>query len=134
MVFGYTSDATFTAGGPTWANVRFRNVIDFAGTPLARGGDGHRARGIGSLVVGPRGAGGDAGGQVLDQDQLTGLRVTVEDVVPWQGGSSVVIRTELPGNLIRAQYDVATRGAAGQRDLRSRTPGTTISVGLQRLP
>ena len=132
MVFGYTSDATFTPGGPTWANVKFRNVIDFAGVPSPGEGTGI-GTGTGSWWWDPAALAAMKAGDVLDENQLTGLRVTVEDVVPWQGGDSVVIRTELPGNRIRGQYDVTTGVLLGT-EIFQQNAGTTISVGLQRLP
>lgn len=132
MVFGYTTDATFTPGGTTWANVRFRNVIDFAGNPSPAEATGI-ASGTGSWWWDPAALAGMSTGDVLDQDALTGLKVTVEDTLPWQGGASVIIRTELPGNRIRQQYDVATGVALGS-EIFQQNAGTTISIGLQRMP
>lgn len=132
MVFGYTSDATFSPGGPTWANVRFRNVIDFAGSPSPGEATGI-ATGTSSWWWDPAALAAMQPGDVLDEDALTGLKVTVEDTLPWQGGQSVIIRTELPGNRIRTQYDVATGVALGT-EIFQQNAGTTISIGLQQLP
>jgi hypothetical protein len=132
MVFGYASEATFSPGGPTWANVRFRNVIDFNGTPSPVEATGI-GTGTGSWWWDPTALAAMTAGDVLDQDALTGLTVTVEDTLPWQGGQSVIIRTELPGNRIRTQYDVATGVALGT-EIFQQNAGTTIAIGLQRMP
>ncbi len=132
MVMPMTVEATFTEGGPTWANVRFRNVIDFSGVPNAAEGT-NLATGAGSWWWDPTALAAMKRGQVLDEIPLLSGRVTVEDIVPWQGGSSVIVRTELPGNVVRAQFDVATGVLLGN-ELTQSAQGTTISVGLDQLP
>jgi len=72
-------------------------------------------------------------GQVLDEMPLLSARTTVEDVVPRQGGSSVVVRAELPGNVFRSRFDVAT-GVLLDNELIQSAQGTTIAGGLRELP
>ncbi|MFN8622319.1 MAG: hypothetical protein U0869_16425 [Chloroflexota bacterium] len=132
MTFGYTTDASFTKGGPTWATVKFKNVIDFTGNPSPGEGTGI-ATGTGTWWYDPASLAAMQRGQVLDKDPLSGATVTVEDVLPWQNGQSVILRTDLPGNRVRSQYDVATGVLLGT-EIWQQAQGTTISIGLQRLP
>ncbi len=132
MTFGYSTDATFSPGGPTWANVRFRNTIDFNGTPSPADATAI-GTGTGSWWWDPPSLAAMRSGQVLDENPLTQLRVSVEDTPAWQGGDSVIIRTEMPGNRIRGQYDVATGVLLGT-EIFQQNAGTTIAIGLERLP
>jgi len=132
MVMPMSVEATFTEGGPTWANVRFRNVIDFSGVPNASEAT-NLATGVGAWWWDPAALAEMQRGQVLDEIPLLSARMTVEDIVPWQGGRSVMVRTELPGDVFRAQFDLATGVLLGN-ELTQSAQGTTISVGLQQLP
>jgi hypothetical protein len=132
MVLGYTSEATFGAGGPTWARVASRSTIDFAGVPSPADATSI-GTGAGTWWWDPASLAAMQPGDVLDRDPLVSLTVTVEDAPRWQGGESVVIRTELPGNRIRGQYDTATGVLLGT-EIVQQSQGTTISIGLQQLP
>lgn len=132
MTMPMTSEATFTPGGPTWVNVRFRNTIDMSGYPNTAEGT-NLATGTGSWWWDPAALAAMTRGQVLDEDTLLSARATVEDVLPWQGGDSVIIRTELPGNVFRAQFDVASGVLLGSEIFQAQQ-GTTMRLGLDALP
>jgi hypothetical protein len=72
-------------------------------------------------------------GQVLDEDPVLSARVSVEALAPWQGGDSVIIRTDLPGNTVRAQFDTASGVLLGT-EIHQAAQGTTMALGLDRLP
>ena len=74
MVMPMTSEATFTEGGPTWANVRFRNVIDFSGVPNASEGT-NLATGVGAWWWDPAALAAMERGQVLDEMPLLSARI-----------------------------------------------------------
>jgi hypothetical protein len=72
-------------------------------------------------------------GQQLDADPVTGERVTVAFVgQAANGGSVVVIESQLPGVSSRAVYDAAN-GMLTAYDLRMASSGITVSVTLQEV-
>ena len=70
------------------------------------------------------------GGEVLDQDPVTGQQTAVAAVGGGQGGNVVSIDTVLPGTVARASYDLGS-GTLIAYETHAASSGTTIRLQLQ---
>ena len=72
-------------------------------------------------------------GQVLDNDPVTGLQVTVGAAGRGPAGPTVDIETQLPGTAGRVTYDVGS-GVLLRYQVQTQSNGTTIDLSLQAMP
>ena len=120
--------ATFTGqGGSTWSPFTARTTVPQLGLDNS---SASVAGPNGALWFDPQSLAAMSGGQVIDQDGLTGEQVSVVGVGPGaQGQPTVTIENRVPGNLLRSTYDQQSGMLLGF-DLQQASAGTTISVQL----
>ncbi len=118
---------TFGSGGAAWRSFSARTLIpDLPEDSRALGVTGP----TGVYAYSPAALATMTAGQVLDQDPVTGEVVTVAAVAPSANGSTVVeIDSQLPGNLVRSTYDLAS-GLLVAYETQSASNGQTISLQL----
>lgn len=132
MVYPASLSVGFDSGGPTWLEYMTQLWVDFAGLPNLTAATGV-AGGSGPYWVDPDVLAYAVEGELVDEDPITGERVTIERVGPGPAGQAVTILSELPGITSRAMFDSGTGVLLGTA--RSETAsGITIELGLDALP
>lgn len=132
VVYPARMGVTFGAGGPTWLEYGVEMLIDFAGVPNLSTATGV-AGGSGPYWIDPRVLAYAAEGQVIDEDPITGERVTVERVGSGPVGEAVTMFSEMPGLSGRAMYDLETGVLLGIARTEA-SSGITTEFGLDALP
>ncbi len=129
-VFTWPMEQTvqFGAGGRTWATFTNHTVVTFNGIPQSSDGKGV-ASSVGLYWYDPAALATMSPGQLLDEDPVTGARITVESVEPGGTGAVVNIQQQLNGVLLQLGYD-RDRGVLLTFRMRSETAASDISVQL----
>lgn len=130
-IYPVQSTVTLSAGGPTWLTYRADSVVDFAGLPNTSQGAGI-AGGTGPYWIAPDVLAHAREGQVIDEDPITGQRLTVTWVGSGPNGQAVTIGSEVAGLPSSATYDMATGVllAATRTEVGA---GITINIQLQSI-
>ncbi len=124
-MFRYPVEATVTLGdvGADWAITSTTTSVDYGNGYV----DSSQATGatgaVGQYWYARAGLAQLAAGDVLDEDPLTGARVTVDAV----GSGVVTIRTQLTGATVVASYDLAD-GAMTTMDLEQGMSTTRLQL------
>lgn len=114
-------------GGATWSAFNGRTTVPQLGMDSTVQGV---ATGNGPLWFDPQTLAQLSAGQVLDEDGLTGERISVAFVGQGGNGQPVVaIDSQMPGKFVRSTYELDTGMLLGF-DLQQQNAGTTISVQL----
>lgn len=103
-VFPMQSTITFGEIGSTWAAFTSRSVIDVNGYEQPTDGAGVTGS-TGLYWYDPATLGAMSPGDLLDEDPVTGARVSVESVAPGAYGTLVTLTTAMDGVTVRAGYD-----------------------------
>ena len=127
-VFPMTSTVTFGDVGGTWATVASHTVTDLGGSPQVS--DGTSATGpTGPYWYDPASLATMTPGDLLDEDPVTGARISVESAGSGSDGSVVTTVTEMNGVTVRAGYDMRT-GVLVSLEIVQAVTGGTISLQL----
>lgn len=132
LVYPASMGVEFGAGGPTWLEYGTQLLVDFSGIPNLTTASGV-AGGNGPYWIDPGVLAYAAPGQLIDEDPITGQRVTIEAVGPGPNGEAVTIASAMPGITSRATYDVAT-GVLLTTTRTEDASGITIDLALDALP
>lgn len=127
-VYPMETTVSFGEGGQTWATFSSRTVIDLGGSQRPTDAAG---------VTGPTGLywydpstlATMNPGDLIDEDPVTGARITVESVGPGATATVVSIFTEMNGVTVRLGYDAGTGVLVGL-ELYQAVTGGTVSLQL----
>ncbi len=128
----FSSRASFTDVGTTWAQYSTEATVTLAGTPTTSSNTGATG-GAGPYWWDPAALATMTAGQVLDTDPVTGQTVTVTAVGVGPLGPAVTIASALPGLASEAVYDVAT-GVMLSSLVTTQSWGTTLRASLTQMP
>lgn len=132
IVYPASMDVEFDAGGPTWLEYGTRLLVDLAGIPNLTAATGV-AGGDGPYWIDPGVLAYATEGQLVDEDPITGERVTIERVGPGPAGDAVMLLSEMPGISSRATYDIET-GVLLATARSEAASGITIELVLDAMP
>jgi hypothetical protein len=126
-VFSWPVQATVTFGevGATWATFTSHSVADYGQYQQPTDSSGTTGS-TGVYWYDPSSLATMQTGQVLDEDPITGARVTVDSAEP---GGLVSLLTEMNGASLRLGYDSAS-GALVTMDTTNSTTGITLQLQL----
>ncbi len=126
-VFSYPMQATVTFGdvGQTWAKFTSHSVVDYGLYQQPADASGTTGA-TGVYWYDPFSLSTFQPGQVLDEDPITGARVTVESSDP---GGLVSLLTEMNGASVRLGYDAAS-GVLVSMETTNATTGITVQLQL----
>lgn len=120
------------AGGPTWLAYGTQLLVDIGGVPNLTTATGV-AGGNGPYWIDPGVLAYATEGQLIDEDPITGERVTIEAVGAGPNGEAVTIVSAMPGITSRATFDVET-GVLLATSRSEDASGITIDLALDALP
>ncbi len=123
---------TFREGGPTWMAYGTEVLVDFAGVPNLTTGTGV-AGGGGPYWIDPGLLALAEPGQLIDEDPITGERVSVEWTGAGPAGDAVTILSQMPGITGRATYHLGT-GVLLAISRSEAASGITTEFALDALP
>jgi hypothetical protein len=103
-VFPMQSTVTLGETGATWAAFTSQTVIEVNGQGQPTGGAGVTGS-TGLYWYDPATLAAMSPGDLLDEDPITGARMTVESVDPSGSGALVTLATAMNGVTVRAGYD-----------------------------
>jgi hypothetical protein len=124
MVDPVEATVTLDDVGPGWATFSSRTSVDYNGYLDTAQGTGATGA-VGQYWYAPDALRQLRAGAVLDEDPVTGARVTVDAV----DGSGVTLRTEMPGVSVVATYDPSS-GAMTAMTIEQSGSYTTTEVRL----
>ena len=107
VIYPAAMTVTLSAGGPTWLAYRIRGLVQIRGLPSQTTGTGVAA-GTGPCWIAPSALANAREGQVIDEDPITGQRLTVTRVGAGPAGTAVTIASEVAGLPSTGTYDRAT--------------------------
>jgi hypothetical protein len=127
-VYPMETTVSFGEGGRTWATFSSHTVIDLGGSQQPTDATG---------VTGPTGLywydpatlATMNPGDLLDEDPVTGARITVESIGPGAAGTVLTILTDMNGVTVRLGYDAGT-GVLVALELYQAVTGGTVSLQL----
>ena len=128
-VYPMRSTITFGEVGSSWAAFASRTVIDVSGYEQATDGAGVTGS-TGLYWYDPATLAAMSPGDLIDEDPITGARVTVESVDPSGSGMLVTITTAMNGVTVRAGYD-RDGGALLTLELVQAVTGGTVRLQLE---
>jgi len=126
----YPMQSTISLGevGPTWAAFTSHTVIDVNGYEQPTEGAGVTGP-TGLYWYDPAALAAMSTGDQLDEDPVTGARISVEAVEPGAYGTLVTITTAMDGVTVRTGYDVGS-GALFTLEIVQDVTGGTIRLDL----
>ena len=131
LTFPMDLAVTLGQGGSNWTSFTARSQIGMPGSqPSEATGVTY---GSGLYWLDPTALATMTAGQSIDQDPLTGERITVASVDPGNGATTVTIASDLPGVSSRATYDQAGGVLVGYSAHLAES-GATIQLQLQNMP
>ena len=128
-VYPMQSAITFNEVGSSWSSFASQTVIEVNGQGQPSQGAGVTGS-IGLYWYDPASLAAMSPGDVLDEDPITGARVTVESVDPAGSGTLVTLTTAMNGVTMRAGYD-RDSGALLTLELAQAVTGGTIQLQLE---
>jgi hypothetical protein len=127
-VYPMQMTVTLGEGGRTWATFASHTVIDLGGSPQPTDATGVTGS-TGLYWYDPATLSTLGAGQLLDEDPVTGARVTVAAADAGGSGSVVTLVTEMNGVTLRLGYDVGS-GVLGSLEITQSVTGSTIRLQL----
>jgi len=124
---------TFGSTGPDWATYTQDVELDFQGLAPQHSQTSAATSATGLYWWDPATLAGFHAGQVLDEDPVTGQRISVDSVGSGPAGPTTTISSKMPGIETNATYDEAT-GVLLVFQANMPASGTAYSVQLDALP
>jgi hypothetical protein len=128
-VYPMRSTIAFGEIGSTWAAFTSHTVIDVDGYEQPTDGGGVTGS-TGLYWYDPATLASMSPGDVLDEDPVTGARISVESVAPGASGPLVTLTTAMDGVTVRAGYD-GESGALLALEIAQAVTGSTIRLQLE---